>query len=183
MKGGAGPAGAGMQRDGRSRLVVHQHGVCAVHRLVQEHGRHVHAKMRDVVRLRPEGQAADPGVESVGADNQVEPARCGTVKGDVDDHVVEAELRVVVRRVDQRRTEVRSGNLHLPVLAPAGRHPGDRPAGLVDEDELAHPRGEVAEPRHEAQVFHDVERGPTHVDRVATGPDPLVALHHGRAVP
>ncbi len=175
-----------------ARRVVHDAPVRPAQPRVHRDQRHVEAEVAHPARA--ERQAADHRVQTVRADDQVEPAgRAGRerhvhaagVLGKRGDRVAENVFRVVARRLVQRRQQV--GALHLEVVGPCSanvprshrRHP---PARAVDVLDALGVRARRPERRQHAHPLRHLESRAPDVDRGAARPDPRRLLHHRHLV-
>jgi hypothetical protein len=170
--------------------------VRVIDRAAEGHGRDVDAHVPHEAGLRAERQSPYRGVEPVGADHQVEAARCGAVERDVDavlvlphrdDRVVEQELGVVAGGPVEDGGQVTARELDLPIAGgAAGRghgHAGDLPSGGVDDAHRGRLGGDIAQAGHDAHFFGYGQGGAAHVDRAAAGAQALRPLHDGGAEP
>ena len=96
---------------------MHEHVVRVVGRTAERHGRDVDAEVPHEVALGAERQPPHRGVQAVGADDEVEAARCGPLEGDVDAARGPGASAVTCRH---RRTRRRRGR---PRTACAARSP------------------------------------------------------------
>jgi hypothetical protein len=181
--------------DGLSRRVVHEH-VGRVHpEIVQRHRGDIEPHMLHKVPLGAERQPPHRRMQPVGPDDQVEPARGGTLERHVhaavilreaDDGVVKQELGHLAAglkpcRLKQRRCQLAARYLHLT----AGRRPSQRlqvdPPGpaprRVEEAQRPHPGGGRPQPRHDPHSFGHRHGGAPHVHRAPARPLPSRALH------
>jgi hypothetical protein len=136
-----------VQGDRRPWLVVHDHHVVAFHVKPKFRRRDVHVEMLDEVGLRTEGQAANSGVQAIGANHKIKPSGRRPVEDHIDttvvwmkliDHLVEQELGICAACVDQDRAEICSWHLNLATFGLPRSDARHVSADVVNEDQFAH---------------------------------------------
>jgi hypothetical protein len=115
-------------------------------------------------------------VQPVGADNEIEPARSGSVEGHVhtvavvaqtNDGVVVEELNVALRSAGQDCRQVAARDLQ-PVAGLSG-DPSDAVASAVDDSQVGHERRGLPQGRKQVHPLDHGQGSAANVDRAAAG--------------
>ena len=140
--------------------------------------RQVHAQVPGEPWLRAEGEGPDLGVQPVGADHQIEAARCGPFEGDLHrvrclgdpgDRIAEQVLGVAAGGLIQDAGQVAAHDLHVGGVDDAeGRvHAGQMLSGGADVRHPAGARARLPQRAQDPSSPGDVDRRAADVDRLA----------------
>jgi hypothetical protein len=143
------------------------------------------------VGFRTECQAANSGVQAIRANHKIKPSGRSAVEDHIDttvvwmkliDHLVEQELRICAARVYQDRAEVCSWHLNLAIFGLPRSDARHALTDVVNEDQFAHLRSGLLQPRHDTQQLSDSVGTLADVHWIAAGSDTLVTFYDGYPV-
>jgi hypothetical protein len=188
MKATPGDPAPGCRATAVPGFVVHDHHVVAFQGNPKFCRCDIHGEMLYEVGFRPECQTADSGVNAIGPDHHVKVAWSSPVEDHIDativrvnlgDYLVEKKLGISAAGLDQDRAEMCPRHLNLAIFALPSPHARHAPAGIVDEDQLAHLGRGVLQARHDTKPLRNLVRTSTDIHWITARSDALIAFDSG----